>query len=67
MKYRAVRVSDALYHQIRQLTERGQEPARSYLSKIDVMANVGMWTGLFIFRVRQQRISMWTFCREFHG
>ncbi|EJJ3882677.1 phage tail protein I [Salmonella enterica] len=33
-------VSDALYHQVRQLTDRAKN-LRSHLSKIDVVANVG--------------------------
>lgn len=52
-------VSDALYHQIRQLTDRAKN-LRSHLSKIDVLANIGM-DGAFIFQVRRQHISMWIF------
>ncbi|WP_310795491.1 phage tail protein I [Citrobacter portucalensis] len=59
-------VSDALYHQIRQLTERAKN-LRSYLSKIDVMANVGMDGAFYISGATTAHIDVDIFAGESHG
>ncbi|EPZ2455451.1 phage tail protein I [Citrobacter youngae] len=59
-------VSDALYHQIRQLTDRTKN-LRSYLSKIDVMANVGMDGVFYISGATTAHIDVDIFAGESHG
>lgn len=59
-------VSDALYHQIRQLTDRAKN-LRSYLSKIDVLANVGMDGAIYIAGATTAHIDVDIFTGESHG
>lgn len=59
-------VSDALYHQIRQLTDRAKN-LRSYLSKIDVMANVGMDGAFYISGATTSHIDVDIFAGGSHG
>ncbi|KWW02301.1 MULTISPECIES: phage tail protein I [Escherichia] len=59
-------VSDALYHQIRQLTDRAKN-LRSHLSKIDVLANIGMDGAFYISGATTAHIDVDIFAGESHG
>lgn len=59
-------VSDSLYHQIRQLTDRAKN-LRSYLSKIDVLAKVGMDGSFYISGATTAHIDVDIFAGGTHG
>lgn len=59
-------VSDALYYQIRQLTDRAKN-LRSYLSRIDVIANIGMDGSFYISGATTAHIDVDIFAEETHG